>query len=189
MSIVASNSARISQRIMIFIDGANLYHNSVRYSKTHKKNDWQIDISALVNFIRQDRQLVRTYYFGATPESPSAGQTKFFDKLRHEEIVVITRPLHYSPSGQPFEKGVDVALVTMLLKMAYQRAFDIGVIVSGDADYVEAAKSVMDQGLRIEVFSFREGLSQDLHNNCDKLTLIDDFADRIEYKKQTGQSL
>jgi uncharacterized LabA/DUF88 family protein len=53
-------------------------------------------------------------------------------------------PLRSSP-----EKGVDAALVTDLLSLAWQRAYDVAVLVSGDADYVPAVEYVQSQGLKV----------------------------------------
>lgn len=53
-------------------------------------------------------------------------------------------PLTSSP-----EKGVDAALVTDLLSLAWQQAYDVAVLVSGDADYVPAVEYVQSQGLKV----------------------------------------
>lgn len=55
--------------------------------------------------------------------------------------------------GQPYsvmvEKGVDTAIVTDLLSLAWQDAFNIAVIVSSDADFVPAAQNLQDRGLKV----------------------------------------
>jgi uncharacterized LabA/DUF88 family protein len=47
------------------------------------------------------------------------------------------------------EKGVDAALVTDLLSLAWQNAFDLAVLVSSDGDFVPAVISVQAKGLKI----------------------------------------
>ncbi len=47
------------------------------------------------------------------------------------------------------EKGVDAALVTDLLSLAWQRAYDVAVLVSGDSDYIPAVEYVQSQGLKV----------------------------------------
>lgn len=48
------------------------------------------------------------------------------------------------------EKGVDSAIVTELLTLAWQDAYDVAVIVSGDADYVPAVEYLQQhRGLKI----------------------------------------
>lgn len=47
------------------------------------------------------------------------------------------------------EKGVDAALVTDLLSLAWQQAYDVAVLVTGDADYIPAVEYVQAQGLKV----------------------------------------
>lgn len=47
------------------------------------------------------------------------------------------------------EKGVDAALVTDLLSLAWQHAYDVAVLVSGDADYIPAVEYVQSRGLKV----------------------------------------
>lgn len=54
-----------------------------------------------------------------------------------------------APLVAAVEKGVDAALVTDLLSHAWQRSYDVAVLVSGDADYVPAVEYVQAQGLKV----------------------------------------
>lgn len=47
------------------------------------------------------------------------------------------------------EKGVDAALVTDLLSLAWQNAYDVAILLSGDADYIPAIEYVQSQGLKV----------------------------------------
>jgi len=47
------------------------------------------------------------------------------------------------------EKVVDAALVTDLLSLAWQRAYDVTFLASGDADYIPAVEYFHAQGLRV----------------------------------------
>lgn len=50
--------------------------------------------------------------------------------------------------GKP-EKGVDSTLVTDMLSLAWQGAFDIAVLVSSDADFVPAVERIQASGLKV----------------------------------------
>lgn len=50
--------------------------------------------------------------------------------------------------GRP-EKGVDAALVTDLLALAWQGSYDVAVLVSSDADFVPAVEHVQNKGLKV----------------------------------------
>ena len=51
-------------------------------------------------------------------------------------------------TGKP-EKGVDAALVTDLLALAWQGAYDVAVLVSSDGDFVPAVEHVQAKGLKV----------------------------------------
>lgn len=54
-----------------------------------------------------------------------------------------------APLMSSTEKGVDAALVMDLLSLAWQRAYDVAVLVSGDSDYIPAVGYVQSQGLKV----------------------------------------
>jgi uncharacterized LabA/DUF88 family protein len=47
------------------------------------------------------------------------------------------------------EKGVDAAIVTDMLSLAWQNAYDVAVLVSSDADFVPAVERVQERGLKV----------------------------------------
>jgi uncharacterized LabA/DUF88 family protein len=47
------------------------------------------------------------------------------------------------------EKGVDAAIVTDLLSLAYQDTLDVAIIVSSDSDFVPPVKRVQERGTKI----------------------------------------
>lgn len=55
--------------------------------------------------------------------------------------------------GDPFrwapEKGVDTAIVTDLLSLASENAFDVAVLLSSDADHIPAVEWVQERGLKV----------------------------------------
>lgn len=70
-------------------------------------------------------------------------------------VAVTSRALRYPP-GWPTspaqEKGVDVALAVDFVRLAMQRAYDVGVVFSSDTDLLPALETVAAQRLaRVEV--------------------------------------
>lgn len=47
------------------------------------------------------------------------------------------------------EKGVDTAIITDLLSLAWQGAFDVAILLSSDADHVPAVERVQEKGLKV----------------------------------------
>ncbi len=58
-----------------------------------------------------------------------------------------------SKCGEPFrfapEKGVDTAIVTDLLSLASEEAFDVAILLSSDADHIPAVEWVQGRGLKV----------------------------------------
>jgi len=81
--------------------------------------------------------------------------------------------------NQEFQKGIDVALVTELLRMAREDVYDTALVVSGDNDYKNAIECVKSMGKRVEVASFRSALGDDLKEVADKLIFLDDYITSI----------
>ena len=77
---------------------------------------------------------------------------------RNQVVTVIRRPLRY-PSGwpqvPPQEKGIDVALAVDFVRLAVERAYDVGILASLDSDFLPAIETVVDLKLaRVEVASW-----------------------------------
>ncbi|MBV9141681.1 MAG: NYN domain-containing protein [Pseudonocardiales bacterium] len=47
------------------------------------------------------------------------------------------------------EKGVDAAIVTDMLSLAWQNAYDIAVLVTSDADFVPVVEKIQERGLKV----------------------------------------
>jgi uncharacterized LabA/DUF88 family protein len=71
--------------------------------------------------------------------------------------------------GAPFvrtsEKGVDTAIVTDLLGLAWERAYDAAILVSSDADFIPAVELIHRKGLRVLNAAW-QGLELELARKC-----------------------
>lgn len=47
------------------------------------------------------------------------------------------------------EKGIDTAMVTDMVRLAWEEAYDVGVVVSSDSDFVPAVELLDSRGLKI----------------------------------------
>jgi len=172
-------------RVMIFMDGSNLHWGIKGYNRENQTN-LKIDYRKLISLLLKSRTLTRAMYYCSKPIPPGrSSQIKFLDYLRSIEIQVIEKPLktRYDPatnSTRYVEKGVDVALATDLIGMAWEDAFDTAIIVSGDADYVGAVSKVMSKGRNVEVASFRRSLSKELKEAALTKIILDDYIPQIK---------
>jgi uncharacterized LabA/DUF88 family protein len=68
-----------------------------------------------------------------------------------------------------------------MLTHAINRAFETAILLSGDKDYLETVRTVKNMGLRVEVVSFRNSLSQELAaESSAPVVYLDDIRSSIE---------
>ena len=65
------------------------------------------------------------------------------------EEKVTQCPKCETPFQRAPEKGVDAAIVTDLLTLAWERAFDVAIVLSSDADLIPAVERVQERGLKV----------------------------------------
>jgi uncharacterized LabA/DUF88 family protein len=165
-----------TDRVMIFIDGSNLYHS---LKKFFKRTD--LDIGKFCNKVLQKRRLVRIYYYNAKVgfrEEPERyrDQQKFFasvDAMPYTELRLGRLVYNDWPSTPPFEKGVDVQLATDMLNHNFKNNYDTAILVAGDNDFVGALQSIKDNGKNVEVALFgKESTSLQLRKVADRVIII-----------------
>ena len=150
---------RENERVMVFIDGSNLYHVLTQSCGRH---DLQFDKFALK--LANGRDLKRIYYYNIRQESdtnPNMGveQQKFLDSMYDTPYVEVRLGIWKQRGDIMVEKGVDVMLATDLVSHAYKDHYDTAIVVSGDADFYPALQAVKDVGKHIEVAAFDMNLS------------------------------
>ncbi len=171
------------ERVVIFIDGSNLFH-AIRYMNI------KIDYQKLVDFLKEDRKLIRAYFYGAIPQekdikknSPEwesyLRQRRFLEELSLQGIKVKLAKLRRLPSGEYIEKEVDIMLATDMLSMAHMNTYDTAVLVSGDSDFSYTVEEVQRIGKRVENATFKRTSSYHLRKVCDRFLLLDDYMDRF----------
>jgi len=179
----------VDERLAIFIDSRNIITPMV---KLNLKVDWL----KLRDFLAKKRTIIKTYFFDGHDEADKKAES-FYTFLRANGFKVITRPLKYKtltcnqckvgdsikhtggkvPAHKPiivsFQKGVDVALVTELLRMARENIYDTAIIVGGDNDFTNAVSCIDTWGKRVEIASFQDCLGDDLKKQAENLIILD----------------
>jgi uncharacterized LabA/DUF88 family protein len=161
------------ERVMIFIDGSNLYHSL----KNHF-NRTDLDIGRFCQKLLNRRQLIRIYYYNARvgqKQEPELykQQESFFNGVKaipYTELRLGRLVYNNWPSVPPYEKGTDVQLATDMLTHAFKNNYDVAVLVAGDNDYAGAVQAIKDNGKHVEVALFgKQGTSQELRNVADRI--------------------
>lgn len=162
-----------SHRVMIFIDGSNLYHRLKRdFGRAN------LDFERFARLLCNGRELVRVHYYNApVPQDRDKeryqSQQQFFDKLRNLPYHrVILGRLEPRDKGAYVEKGVDVKIAVDMLTLAFRGIYDVAILVSGDGDYASVVEAVQDLGKHVENFATPSTYSKHLSQVCDKLTLL-----------------
>lgn len=182
----------MTERVMIFIDGSNLYHSL----KNHY-NRADLDLGKFTRKLLLKRQLVRIYYYNASvgqkqePEVYKQQQAFFasvnavpYTELRLGRLVYTNQ----WPSVPPYEKGTDVQLATDMITHSYKNNYDVAILVAGDNDFAGAVQAVKDNGKHVEVALFgKPGTSQQLRDVADRVIIIDPRLLKECWSRQAGQ--
>ena len=180
------------ERVVIFVDGANLYHSIKNYFKG------VLDYGVLLSAAADGRKLLRaTFYIVEKQEADDAGGSssrsfvynlnKFGYKVRSKPLLVHET---FSPEGERsiHHKGDwDIGIVVDMMRLADHA--DTYVLVSGDGDYVEAIEYLQsEKGIRVEVISAGQCTSQALLDVCDQHTDLSEVPDlfRTPSRQQVG---
>ena len=155
-----------SERVMVFIDGSNLYHVLDQNCSRH---DVQFD--KLARKLANGRDLRRIYYYNIRQESDRpdgrVDQDRFLHSLYDTPYVEVRLGIAKQRRDQVVEKGVDVMLATDLVVRAYQDQYDTAILVSGDGDFYPAIQAVKDRGKQVEVAAFESNISAEASRVAD----------------------
>ena len=166
----------MADRVMIFIDGSNLYHSLKSF---FKRTD--IDMGKFSHRLLDKRQLIRIYYYNARvgrKEEPGRykDQQAFFagiSAIPYCELRLGRLVYNNWPNSPPYEKGVDIQLATDMITHSFKNNYDVSILVAGDSDYVGALQAVKDNGKHVEVALFgKEQSSRQLRVVADKVITL-----------------
>ena len=166
----------MTERVMIFIDGSNLYHSLKNiFGRT------DLDIGKFCHRLLVRRKLGRIYYYNAKvgiKEEPERyrHQQAFFagvNAIPYSELRLGRLVYNNWPHVPPYEKGIDVQLTTDMITHGYKNNYDVAILVAGDNDFVGALQAIKDNGKHVEVALFgRGGTSHQLRRVADKIIAI-----------------
>ncbi len=176
-----SNNFVESERLAVFIDGANLYA-SVRTL------GFDIDYGKLLTFFRTRGRLIRAYYYTAIFEENT--EEKFsplrplVDWLDYNGYSVVTKPTkeYTDAHGRRKLKGnMDMELAIDMMRIA--PSVDHIVLLSGDGDFRRLVQVVQQQGVRVSLISTLKTsppmVSDDLRRQVDEYYDLDELREHI----------
>jgi uncharacterized LabA/DUF88 family protein len=160
-------SSRPGERVMVFIDGSNLYHVLGEICGRH---DLQFDKFGVK--LANGRDLRRIYYYNIRQESErypeqAREQEKFLASLHDMAYMEVRLGIIKQRGEEMVEKGVDVMLATDLVVKALRDQYDTAIVVSGDGDFFPAFQAARDAGKHVEVAAFEANLSPEAARAAD----------------------
>jgi uncharacterized LabA/DUF88 family protein len=137
-----------SERLALFIDGANLYSAS-------RLLGFDIDYRKLLSWFGARANLRRAYYYTAMLETEEYNSVRpLTDFLQYNGYQVVTKPAKQftDAQGRTRIKGnMDIELAIDMLELAPH--LDHAVLFSGDGDFRRLIEAVQRRGLRVTVAS------------------------------------
>jgi len=167
------------ERIIIFIDGSNIYHNLKSLIPNRKPFDFNFE--KFVQYLAQGRELLNVYYYNSPldimlDKEKYIKQQRFFDKIQRipDFIFVLCRMQKVKIDGKIIYqvKEDDIHLAVDMVKLAHNNAYDTAILVSSDGDFIPAIEAVKEKGKRIENIGFETKFSWHLRQKSDKFRQI-----------------
>jgi uncharacterized LabA/DUF88 family protein len=169
-----------SNRIALFIDGANLY-------ATAKMRGFDIDYRRLLTEFQGRGTLVRAFYYTAIIEDQEFSSIRpLIDWLDYNGYTVITKATKefVDASGRRKVKGnMDIELAVDAMEIAEH--VDQIVLFSGDGDFRSLVEALQRRGVRVTVVSTISShppmIADELRRQADV------FTDLVELRSKLGR--
>jgi uncharacterized LabA/DUF88 family protein len=139
-----------SERIALFIDGANLYSAS-------RNLGFDVDYRNLLEFFRAQGELVRAYYYSAVLETDDYTPLKpLTDWLAYNGYTLVTKPAKEftDATGRRRVKGnMDIEIAVDMLELTASGRIDHVILFSGDGDFRRLVEAVQRRGIKVSAVS------------------------------------
>jgi uncharacterized LabA/DUF88 family protein len=173
-----------TDRIALFIDGANLYSAA-------KGLSFDIDYKKLLDEFRTRGVLIRAYYYTAIAENEEYSPIRpLVDWLDYNGFTLVTKPAkEYTGADgrRRFRGDMDIEIAVDMLEMATHA--DHLVLFSGDGDFRALVEAVQRKGVRVTVVSTVKSqppmASDDLRRQADAFVDLADLADIVGRPRQS----
>ncbi len=148
------------KRIAIFIDNSNIF-------KGFRKYNVKIDYEKLKKLITKKRQLYGIYLYEGIVYPLDPNKKKWYKDLSTISGYEIRASFDKKTYNDTFEKKIDVQIAIDIISLAYEDAFDIAVLVSGDGDFLPVVQKLREINKSTELWAFRYSLANTLKEEID----------------------
>jgi len=177
-----------TDRIALFIDGANLYSAA-------RGLNFDMDYKKLLDEFRKRGVLIRAYYYTALVEDQEYSPVRpLVDWLDYNGFAMVTKSAReYTDSNgrRRFRGDMDIEIAVDMMEMAAHA--DHLVLFSGDGDFRALVEAIQRKGVRVTVVSTVKSqppmASDDLRRQADSFVDLADLASIIGRPRQARDNL
>lgn len=176
-----------SERIALFIDGANLYAAA-------KSLGFDMDYKRLLKLFQRQGRFVRALYYTAIAEDQEYSSIRpLIDWLDYNGFTMVTKPTKEftDPTGRRKVKGnMDIELTVHAMQLSDQ--LDHIVLFSGDGDYRVLVEALQQRGKRVSVVSTLKTqppmIADELRRQADQFVELNDLLREIAREKSENSN-
>jgi uncharacterized LabA/DUF88 family protein len=165
----------MANRTIWLIDGAYLMRSApgrfdyLRLRQEVEKALGRVDEAYYLNSIQEETQQLlsfHTWLKSAPPKGP-----KIRVQLYRTKDLDFTCPCGCGVRSQrTVQKGVDVGLATLMLKLAHQNRYDRLILAAGDGDFEDALRHLTEElHKEVHLVGFPDTISADLQSYADSV--------------------
>ncbi|MGI9380653.1 MAG: NYN domain-containing protein [Methyloligellaceae bacterium] len=173
-----------SERIALFIDGANLYAAA-------KSLGFDIDYKRLLKLFQRQGRFIRALYYTAIAEDQEYSSIRpLIDWLDYNGFTMVTKPTKEftDSSGRRKIKGsMDIELSVQAMELS--DSLDHIVLFSGDGDFRVLVEALQQKGKRVSIVSSLKTqppmIADELRRQADQFIELRDLLSNISREDDT----
>lgn len=162
------------KRVIVFWDYSN-FDIALRRLDRRFPATTNFSYGKFVEAIVGPHDLIKVYFACSMDKDCGDGLRDFFHWVDQQPFFYVKAFERWrrEDDGRMTEKQVDVYLATQMVALAYEDAYDVAILLSGDSDFVPAVELAQQKGKIVSVVSTTNSLSDELRCRADRFDLID----------------
>ena len=163
------------ERIVIFIDNSNIFQGFRKYNI-------KADYEKLKEILTKGRSLQDIFLYEGIVYPMSPEKKKWYKDLISHSGYVIKVSFDKIAGNEAIEKKVDIQMAIDIVSLAYENAYDIAVLVSGDGDFVPVVSKIKELGKNVELWAFQYSLANALREELEpeNVNYLDNILNKIK---------